>query len=270
MSFDFLFPPFSADARGNKLESFEVRDHKGEKDEVLMLCGPEEVATQVISVSNGACKAKSLSDRGKQTWTHAFYFPEGVPNHVEDLCEALCDLLTIPSTPSIDVSMSLDWYKQPNDEGDLENTRAGRLINYTKYALYPQGSSSQKAWRELVDDMAATIDEHPMFSDAVAVSSPPGSAGDGTSFGERLGRSVAAKASKPFVSMSGPARDPQKEEVARDVRDDFELSKVVRGPIVLVDDVFHTGVTLESAGLAARRAGATGVMALTAARTLRK
>lgn len=235
-----------------------------------MLCGPKEVADQVISVSNGSCKPKTLSDLGKRRWTHAFYFSDGVPSQVVDLCDALCELLTIPSSPSIDASMSLDWYKQPDDEGDLENTRAGQLINYTKYALYPQGSSSRKAWRELVNDMAATIDEHPMLSAAVAVTSPPGSAGDGTSFGERLGRSVAAKVDKPFVSMNGPARDPQKEEVARDVRDDFELSEDVGGPVVLVDDVFHTGVTLESAGLAARRAGATGVMALTAARTLRK
>lgn len=270
MSFEFFFPTFSADARGNKLKSFEVRDYKGEKNAILLLCGPEEVAAQVISVSNGSCTPKSLTDHRKQTWTHAFYFSKGVPSWIVDLCDALKELLTIPNSPNLDLSMSLDWYKQPGDEGDLENTRAGQLINWTKYAKYPQGSSSREAWSELVNDMAAAIDGHPMFSAAVAVSSPPGSNGDGTSFGERLGRSVAAKAGKPFVLMKGPARAPQKEEIVREVRRDFELSEVVRGPVVLVDDVFHTGVTLESAGLAARRAGATGVMALTAARTLRK
>lgn len=270
MSFEFFFPPFSADARGNKLKSFEVRDYKGETNAILMLCGPEEVAAQVISVSNGSCKAKSLTDVGKQTWTHAFYFSKGVPTQVTELCHALGELLSIPNSPSLDLSMSLDWYKQPDDEGDLEHTRTGQLIFWTKYAKYPQGSNSRKAWSELVTDMAAAIGRHPMFSAAVAVSSPPGSSGDGTSFGERLGRSVAAKAGKPFLVMKGPARAPQKEEIVRDVRSDFELSEPVQGPIVLVDDVFHTGVTLESAGLAARRAGSTSVMALTAARTLRK
>ena len=87
---------------------------------------------------------------------------------------------------------------------------------------------------------------------------------------EQLGRDVAAKAGRRFVPMNGPARAPQKEEIIRDVRDDFNLTEVVHGPVLLVDDVFHTGVTLESAALAARRAGATSVVALTAARTLRK
>ncbi|XAS76037.1 phosphoribosyltransferase [Dermatophilaceae bacterium Sec6.4] len=265
----FCFP-FAADQRGNKLERFLVRDYSEASDVLLLLCGPDEVASQIVAAARGACQAKALSPTGKQNWTHAFYFSRGVPSSVSDLCNDLTTWLTIPARPDIDISLSLDWYKQPCDDGGLADTRAGQLIAFTKYATYPQASGSRKARIELVNALAEVISNHPVFADAELVSSPPGSKGDGTSFGEQLGRDVAKKAARKFVPMNGPAREPQKELIARHVRDDFELSEVVDRPIVLIDDVFHTGVTLESAARAARRAGAPTVLALTAARTLRR
>lgn len=265
-----LVPPFTADGRGNKLKRFAIRDHKGDTEAMLMLCGPDEVAAQIVAIAADRCRPKRLTEKGQKNWTHAFHFPEGVSQDVAELCDNLTDWLTIPQSQNIDLSLSLDWYKQPGDDDDLVLTRAGQLISWTKYAKYPQGSSSRQARKDLLTTLAGMIEDHPLLAGAEVVSSPPGSKGDGTSFGEQLGRDVAAKAGRRFVPMNGPARAPQKEEIIRDVRDDFNLTEVVHGPVLLVDDVFHTGVTLESAALAARRAGATSVVALTAARTLRK
>lgn len=270
MSFTIHFPPFSRDGRGNKLENFKISAYKGETDTALMLCGPEEVVAQVMAVANGACVTKTLTEKGKEKWTDALYFPDGVPQEIVDLCENLTDWLTIPSSESIDFSLSLDWYKQPGNNGDLVNTPAGKLISYTKYATDPTWPSSRRARIELLGALSDLIATHPLYAEAAVVTSPPGSKGDGQSFGEKLGRDVADKAGFPFAPMNGPARSPQKEEIARDVRGDFVLSAVVDGPVIIVDDVFHTGVTLESAALAARRAGASHVLTLTAARTLRK
>lgn len=270
MSFSIRFPPFSADSRGNKLKSYDVRAHKGDPNSMLMLCGPEEVIAQIAAVAKGTCVERSLSDKGRERWTHALYFQNGVSQEIADLCENLTELLSIPNSASIDLSLSLDWYKQANDEGELVHTPAGQLIYRTKYSNNPTWSSSRQARRDLLKAMSSTIETHPILASARLISTPPGSKGDGSSFGEILGQDVAKQAGREFVPMTGPARAPQKEEIGRNVRDDFELNEVVRGPILLIDDVFHTGVTLESAARAARRAGASEVFALTAARTLRK
>lgn len=270
MSFSIVIPPFNRDNRGNKLDSFAVRTLKGKPGAALVLCGPCEVFEQIRSVADGTCVVKSLTEKGKEKWTHALYFEQGVPQSILNLCEDLQRWLSVPSSTSIDFSLSLDWYKRPDDNGDLVHTASGTLIYHTKYATNPDWSSSKRARRDLLTAMAEVIAGHPLFNEASAVTTPPGSKGDGRSFGELLGRDVAKRAGLPFVPMHGPARPPQKQEAARQARDDFELSAVVNGPIVLVDDVFHTGLTLESAARAARRAGATAVLALTAARTLRK
>lgn len=270
MDFSIFLPPFTSDGRGNKLERYRIQDHNGEAGALLLLCGPDEVADQVILLAEGAFKNVRLGEKSRKKWTHGFFFPDGVPQEVADLCNNLTEWLSIPNSPDIDISLSLDWYKQPNDDGELVHTPAGTLIYRTKYATEPTWSSSRQARRDLLAAMSDLIVAHPLFAVAAVISSPPGSKGDGQSFGEQLGRDVAARVGLPFVPMHGPARAPQKEEIVRKVRDDFELNEVVRGSVILIDDVFHTGVTLESAARAARRAGASVVLALTAARTLRK
>ncbi|NYD67881.1 hypothetical protein [Agromyces atrinae] len=264
-----LFPPFAADGRGNKLTKYEICDDDDSGSE-LKLCGPDEVAAQIIAVAGDTCVDRQLDDKGRLKWTHALHFPEGVPQEIEDLCEILTNWLSIPNRADLDLSLSLDWYKQPDDEGELVHTPTGELIYRTKYAKEPTWSSSRQARRELLNAMVRAVDTHPMLAAADVISTPPGSNGDGTSFGEILGREIAERAGRPFVPMSGPPRAQQKEEVAREVRNDFSLTEVVRGPLLLIDDVFHTGVTMESAARAARRAGASHVFALTAARTLRR
>lgn len=270
MRFSFDIPPFLPDSRGNKLEVFEVRDHGEYSDSLLLLCGPDEVAAQVRLSAGDDLKDVKLGPESRKKWTHAFFFSDGVPQEIIALCEHLTQWLSIPCDPNIDIALSLDWYKRPDDSGELVLTEAGRMIQWTKYAAYPNGSSSRQARKDLISALAETIQTHPALSMADVVTSPPGSKGDGTSFGERLGRDVAAEAGKRFVPTSGPAREAQKEEAGHDVREDFEFGKASPGVVLVVDDVFHTGTTLESTALATRRAGASHVLALTAARTIRR
>lgn len=266
----FNLPPFIPDHRGNKLQSFKIRDYKDKPGNILMLCGPEEVAGQLQAIGGAACVAKELTDKGKEKWTHALYFEDGVPQDIAALAGRLEQWLSIPNSPSLNLCMSVDWFKQPDGNGELVVTDMGRRINYTKYAKYPNGSGSRQARGELYDAMTDFVNSHPVYATTRIVTSPPGSKGDGNSFGERLGREIARRTGKTFVETTGPARAEQKEEVGRDVRDDFEFSTAVGERVLIVDDVFHTGVTLESTARAVRRAGATEVIALTAARTLRK
>ena len=71
--------------------------------------------------------------------------------------------------------------------------------------------------------------------------------------------------------MTAPGERPEQKEAAeRDLSEEFTLSQRINERILIIDDVFHTGATLDAAAKAARRAGAPEVITLTAARTLRK
>jgi predicted amidophosphoribosyltransferase len=147
----------------------------------------------------------------------------------------------------------------------------GRCINYTKYAPYPNGSGSVAARRQLHTAMADFINRHPVYGTTRFVTSPPGHKADGHSYGERLGRSIAQKTGKTYIEMTALGeRAEQKETSQRDLSDEFSLIQTIGERILIIDDVFHTGATLDAAAKAARRAGATEVITLTAARTLRK
>lgn len=262
-------PPFIPDQRGNKLEKFKIGRSKN-GGQVVLLCGPDEVADQILGWFGRACVRSTLNEEGSRTWTHAIRFPDGVPDGLAELLERLRGWVTLTGRADVNLGMSVDWFKQPDDDGDLVVTEMGRRINYTKYAPYPNGSGSVKARGELYDAMIDLIENHPVYSSTALVTSPPGSAGDGNSFGERLGSTLARRTGKTYIRTTGPARAPQKEEGERVVRDDFVLSEPISERILIIDDVFHTGTTLDATARAARRAGATEVITLTAARTLRK
>lgn len=218
MSFSIVIPPFNRDNRGNKLDSFAVRTLKGKPGAALVLCGPGEVFEQIRSVADETCVTKSPTEKGKEKWTHALYFERGVPQSILDLCEDLQRWLSIPSSPSIDFSLSLDWYKQPNDDGDLIHTAAGTLIYHTKYATNPDWSSSKRARRDLLTAMAEVIAGHPSSTRPRLRRLRLGARATDGSFGELLGRDVAKRAGLPPVPMQGPARPPQKQEAARQAR----------------------------------------------------
>lgn len=178
--------------------------------------------------------------------------------------------LSIPCSENIDLSISLDWYSQPEAAGGVARTPTGQLINRTKHASHPTWSQSKISRAELVSELSGLINNHPTYTAADFITSPPGSGGDGQSFAELLAQEVARQTHKPYIAMCGPARPQQKEEVSRTVRDDFEMSSAVSGTAIVLDDVFRSGITLESAAVALRNAGADKVLALSATRTIRK
>lgn len=263
------FPPFSPDPRGNKLKKYKVAKTMA-GDPVVLLCGPKEIADLLLAWYASSCSRISLSDKGAESWTDAIRFPSGVPDGLPDLLQRLQGWLTLSARPDVNLGTSIDWFKRADELGNLVNTDMGRRVNFTKYAPYPNGSSSRQARGELYDAMVDLVENHPVYASTRLVTSPPGSAGDGNSFGERLGRAVAQRTGKRYIVTTGPARPPQKEEGERVVRDDFVLSESVSERILVIDDVFYTGITLDATARAARRAGATEVITLTAARTLRR
>jgi predicted amidophosphoribosyltransferase len=70
---------------------------------------------------------------------------------------------------------------------------------------------------------------------------------------------------RPLRSQRGLGRDERR----RNVRGAFQ-ARAVRGPVLLVDDVYTTGATVSAAAGALRRAGASSVEVVTFARAVRR
>lgn len=67
-----------------------------------------------------------------------------------------------------------------------------------------------------------------------------------------------------------PQRGLGRDERRRNVRAAFRATGTVRGPVILVDDVYTTGATVSAAASALRGAGASSVDVIAFARTVRR
>jgi adenine/guanine phosphoribosyltransferase-like PRPP-binding protein len=268
IDWEALFPPYLADLRGGKLKEFKVHP-KGE-GEFLLLCGPVQAFDQLRSAAGSICVAAKLTENAKKTYTHALYFVGGVPTVIVDLAERLRVCLSIPAPAHVDHALALDWYNQPDGEGDIAKTGAGYWIYTTKYATHPQWGTSRQSRREMIAALVEFVHGHPLFGSATAIVTAPGHDADGQSFGEILGREVAQKAGIPFVESTSPGPRPAQKETQQDLTDTFTVNGVLSGTVIVLDDVYHAGGSASGAAAAARRAGAETVLSLVVARTIRK
>ncbi|KQX07332.1 MULTISPECIES: hypothetical protein [unclassified Leifsonia] len=266
-----LLGPYTPNARGGKLLKYKViKDPHGE-GQVLLLCGPAEVADEIKIVASAVCVEAALSDDGKKTWTHAFRFAGVVPASVTELADLLKLALSIPSPGQVDRCMALDWYTVPNEDDELIHTRAGELINFTKHASHPDYSNSRNCRREMIATLADFIQRHPRYSVATAMVAAPGHLADGNSFGEKLAREVAAKAGISFVESTSPGGPRERQfDTKQDLSEAFTVNGTLSGTVIVLDDVYQSGGSATGAAAAARRAGATTVVFLAVARTIRK
>ncbi|TQO18525.1 hypothetical protein FB472_0042 [Rhodoglobus vestalii] len=265
-----LLPPFTPDQRGGKLDHFQIATMEWVQGEFLLLCGPNEVADQIRQSAGGFCGEARLDRETKKTFTHGIYFPNGVPTFITDLAELLQNCLSIPSPDQVDHAMALDWYNQPNDDGEIVKTEAGYWIWTTKYASHPEYNNSKHSRRQIITALVDFIARHPLFASASAIVTAPGHNADGQGFGEVLAREVANRAGIPFVESTSPGPRPAQKETPQDLSDIFTVASPLAGTIIVLDDVFHTGGSATGAAAAARRAGAATVLLLVVARTIRK
>ncbi|WP_411699164.1 hypothetical protein [Conyzicola sp.] len=265
-----LMSPYPHDGRGGKLLSYAIKPPKDKPGEMLLLCGPEEVADQIWNAAGAICGQATLSEKGKKKYTHAIYFPGGVPDFIKDLAEMLTTCLSIPAPDHVDLAVALDWYNQPDEEGEIVRTTAGYWIWTTKHASHPEFSNSRTSRRQMIAALVTFIESHPLFAEAEAIVTAPGHDADGKSFGEVLAREVAKRVGIPFVESSSPGPRAAQKETPLDLSDVFTVQSQLSGTVIVLDDVFHTGGSATGAAAAARRAGATTVLSLVVARTIRK
>jgi hypothetical protein len=265
--------PFLLDSRGNRLHRYEVRQLRGTEERRIYLFGPAAVATQVEWVlQNQGCRSLELEDQQRREWTHRYRVDGPVSSDVRGMLDLLKEVLTLEAPTPINTALALDFYKDPDSNEDpmqWANTRAGNLVNLGKY----QGSV--RANKQLTGLLVDVIDRHPIFRAADLVISVPGSNSAVVGFGQQLATAVARDAGKTLVpararSAVRPAAKNRDQGQIMDLTEEFIVGPEANGRVaIVVDDVYRSGGTMRAVALAARRAGAVGVLGLVGARTMR-
>ncbi len=264
---------FFADSRGDRLadSAYKKTTTPGDPQRWVYLVGTDEMASQVALVAGDTCRQVAVGPRRIDEYTHCFHFSGEAPYAVHETLAVLKEVLTLTRRADsvLDAAIALDFYKAPDPDLDpmhWPNTDAGELVNQGKYH-----GNARASWR-LVDEMAAVITRHPLLRGASTIVSVPGHRADGVSFGEKLARHVAEKVGKDFVlteCLSGE-RPSVKESLEDREPSVYRLPRYVSGTVIVVDDVYWTGKSMNDVAAAARAAQAERVFGLAGARRMKR
>jgi phosphoribosylpyrophosphate synthetase len=263
--------PVGWDSRGNRLRGFRVQT-TASRDPVwalLRCCSDVAEHLEETLAHLGATRSRDVD---QSLWTHKVQWTGPYRSWQKKLLEVLEEALLVPAGADVDFVLALDFYKTPPDPENGQDewgwTEAGELIYRGKY--WNDVNAQKAAGRDLSDRLADVVRRHRLLAHADVVVSVPGTQ---HLFGERLAKSVAARSNKPLVRSlrKGPAHAPAKQGHADDQLEAYSIDASVNGKaVIIVDDVYRSGITMRSVASAARTAGATAVYGLVGARTMRK
>lgn len=262
----FSFPAFFEDSRADRVEAHLVTERDGGPTNWLYLLGPSTAANQIELCAGAECVRTPMTETRRADYNYRFEFRDGLPPEIRDLVLLLKKVLSLKTRRYVDVGLALDWYTVPEDgvdSSEWKRSRMGQMQYLSKW------KSRRSAVEEITDELLDTISRHPLLREAPTIVTVPGHAGDGKSFGERLARYVAKRAGKFVVNTS--SRGPHAESKTGSPHEygDFGIAEELHGDVLIVDDVYRSGMSMSVAAEAARQAGAERVFGLVVARTLR-
>jgi hypothetical protein len=225
----------------------------------------EDVADQIEMVLEGR-NPRRVAPR-EEKWTHRFAYDGSADSSIITGLDLLEQVLTLVEQDELDGALALDWHMVPDDElppDQWPRTEVGELLYKAKYR------GNHGALISAARRITAVIARHPYFYDLDSIAVP----GSSTFFGIKLAREVASLLG---VSMNGCSRVPGSNQMAaKNGRDSLELDPYEFGcdlsgqRVVIVDDLYRTGVTMRSTAVAARSAGAINVLGVAGTRVLRR
>lgn len=268
--------PFYRDSRGNRLESWTVVIQEG--GHFLWLRGATEMLDQIKQVGPEYQDAQ-MQPSASIEWTHVLYSHQHVRPEVTALLKLLERVITLPVLENMTGAIALDWYKIPPDAVDSHwrNTTSGDLVYRGKYWYKSDAEQQAIAGRTLARFACEAVLAHANMMCAAVVLDVPGHDSKQVSFGSRLAATVARDTSKLFVKVAARSKFRAETKAmnaaqqAESLRDQFEVREsLVGASVLIVDDVFRSGASMEEVARAARVAGALSVYGLAAVRTMRK
>ncbi|MCL8251357.1 hypothetical protein AERO_08170 [Aeromicrobium fastidiosum] len=266
------FFSFNPDSRANRIERFLVTQRTDLPEDPrrwLNVRGPSEAMTQIDLVAGARGVAVEVPATRAKDFNYRRSFKQGLPPEIRTTAKLLREVLTMTAREHLDFAIALDWYKIPDPDveaNNWRNTDVGELVNRSKYR------ESRASAIQLVDKIQEIVETHPLLKRAEYLATVPGHNADGKSFGERLARTIAKRTGKTIMQTTCPSgrRDQQKSGQAPSLDGLFEMPQTLWGEVVIIDDVYKSGATMNAVGLAARQAGADHVYGLAAVRTMRK
>ncbi|MGX7696002.1 phosphoribosyltransferase [Gordonia polyisoprenivorans] len=207
--------------------------------------------------------------------TLRLYWSDGVPTAAQELLELLTRRMAVPleGLGNLNLVLALDRYKIVDggvSPTEWKDTRVGSAISYLKYRKPRSRSFDQTPeFSELVEDLVETVRRHPAYNSASAIVSAPGSRGFGTSLAEEITRQISIRTGKKLFTANCLPHAPRKGIDAPDLSGKISIMSHITEACIVVDDVLHTGHTLDETARAARNAGAQAVYGIVAAKTMR-
>jgi hypothetical protein len=265
---------FGFDRKANRLRSWTV----DEPSQLLRVCADTATFLQIrgfLARTGVSLKATAFPETEAKVWTHSLTLSR-VPDTMVDFLRLLTEVIILQGLPGeIDDAIALDFYKIPRPDlqpEDWPNTEIGELVSRMKY--WTNDPVTQLTSQELlVDALAGVISRHPVYRESRIVSVP---GHDATIVGrsELLAIGVADRLGVPVVktrarSLFRPAAKNRDERV--DFRGEFVIEPdAIRGqPVLIIDDVYRRGTTMNAVAHEARKQGSPRVHGLVAARTMR-
>jgi hypoxanthine-guanine phosphoribosyltransferase len=189
---------------------------------------------------------------------NAFSWPD-----LERLVKRLGRLVVVGPPEGSCPVIALDYHRvarkrerQPPER--LTLTPTGQKVVAAKYS---KGLDAQNCRARLTEQLAAVIDAHPLYRSASFIVAVPGRRHN---FSSELGKDVSGKVNKEFASLRARS-DFSKDEPRYDVDDS---TRIKGKSVIVLDDVYRSGVTLQAAASALRDAQAKEVLGLTATCTI--
>ncbi|HEX8306575.1 MAG TPA: hypothetical protein VF612_16995 [Jatrophihabitans sp.] len=266
-------PRLLSNRGGGCVEEFEITPAPPGRH-LLRINGPEGALKQVIlndpRYSQGSPARRVLTGEGLTPSATTM-----------ELLTLLREVLTLPSSGALDFAIAIDWTKSPAEgvrSQDWSNTEIFQLVHRAKY-WYRESKDAQKQ-RDMglavVAQLRAVIERHPLLREVDAIVAVPGHDSKVVSFGARLAAAVAHQRQIRFVRCAAlkefrtPAKSLDFAARRTAIENQFVCSENLRALRVLViDDIYSSGVTAGETARALRVAGANGVAVLSAVRTMR-
>jgi hypothetical protein len=267
MTFGVDWVELMADGRGNRLVDYHIGAAEDGSCSYFDLECCEDVAKQVEWALEGRGPRRADPPQNSN-WCHRIEFRGPIKRSVVETLDTLKEVLTLRSTAELDGAFALDFYKIPEEgvPGDeWEDTEAGALVHRGKY------SQNVPAGKKLRTHLAQAIGSQRAYARCEAVVLIPGTRHN---FGAWLAKGVARQLDVPCVQSERLERATGQAKEGHSSRDLVgyricEPDAVDGKRVVIVDDVYRTGISMRSVAVAAEDAGASEIFGAVGARTMR-